>query len=86
MARIYNQIGSLTQLISELKKDGIYDFETMDDIRKFRNDYNNSLEQIREKNKDRLRQEIINFEQGTRECFLSLIKILRREKIYWRMN
>ncbi len=67
MARIYNQIGSLTQLSENLKENGIDGFETMDDIRAFRNGYKNSLLEIEEKNGRILKQEIIDLELKYKE-------------------
>ncbi len=67
MARIYNQIGSLAQLSETLKENGIDGFETLDDIRAFRNGYKNSLLEIEEKNGRILKQEIIDLELKYKE-------------------
>lgn len=39
MCLIYNEVGSLTSLLSKLKEDGIVDFTTIHEISKFRSDY-----------------------------------------------
>ena len=62
MARIYRQIGALTQLLDELKREGIGAFRTLDDIRSFYNEYNNSLDRIRQKYGAILRQEVVDLE------------------------
>lgn len=62
MATIYRQIGALTQLLDELKRDGIGDFRTLDDIRSFQNGYNNSLDRIRAKYGEILKQEVVELE------------------------
>ena len=62
MATIYRQIGALTQLLDELKREGIGAFRTLDDIRSFHNDYNNSLDRIRAKYGEILRKEVVDLE------------------------
>jgi hypothetical protein len=39
MCLIYNEVGSLTSLLSKLKGEGINDFTTINEISKFKNDY-----------------------------------------------
>lgn len=67
MARVYGEIGALTELRAILYANGIYDFETLDDIRSFRNNYKRSLEEIRERYKDVLQKEIVNLESSCEE-------------------
>ena len=62
MATIYRQVGALTQLLDELQREGIGAFRTLDDIRAFQNDYNNSLDRIRAKYGEMLRQEVVELE------------------------
>ena len=62
VATIYRQIGALTQLLDELEREGIGDFRTLDDIRSFQNDYNNSLNRIRARYGEILRQEVVELE------------------------
>ena len=59
MAKIYRQIGALAQFIDELAEEGIGDFRTMDDIRSFHNHRKNSLNRIREKHGEILRNEVV---------------------------
>lgn len=58
MAIIYNQIGALRELLDVLKNEGITDFNTLDDIRKFRDNFNNLLTEIRAKNEELLSKDI----------------------------
>lgn len=69
MATIYRQIGALTQLLDELEREGIGAFRTLDDIRSFHNDYNNSLGRIRAKYGEMLRQEVV--ERKSRDTQIS---------------
>ncbi len=62
MATIYRQIGALTQLLDELNREGIDVFRTLDDVRSFQNDYNNSLDRIRARYGEILRQEVVELE------------------------
>ena len=62
MAKIYRQVGSLTQLIDELEREGIGAFRTMDDIRSFHNDCQSSLHRIRERYGEIVRQEVVELE------------------------
>lgn len=72
MATIYRQIGALTQLLDELEREGIGDFRTLDDIRAFYNDYNNSLDRIRAKYGEMLRQEVVERESRYTQISLEL--------------
>ena len=67
MAKIYNQIGSLTQLTDKLKEKGIQDFETMDDIRAFRSGYQRLLREIKQEAYDILKRGITDLELKHRE-------------------
>lgn len=51
---LYRQIGSLSQFINELEREGIGDFRTMDDIRSFYNNCKNSLKNELEELKEAL--------------------------------
>ncbi|MEI6597336.1 MAG: nuclease-related domain-containing protein, partial [bacterium] len=62
MAIKYNRIGSLTELLKKLKEQDVDNFHTLDEIRSFRNNFNNSLNFIKQKNKEYLLQDIINLE------------------------
>ncbi len=62
MATIYRQVGSLTQLIDELEREGIGAFRTIDDVRSFQNDCQHSLNRIRQKYGEILRQEVVDLE------------------------
>ena len=64
MAKLYGKVGSLTHLLNILGANGIYDFKTMNDIRSFRNNYTNSLKEIKKRYKDILQKEIINLESA----------------------
>ena len=72
MARIRRQIGSLTQLIDELEREGIGAFRTLDDIRSFHNHYNNSLNRIRTKYGEILRKEVVGLESKYDQISLKL--------------
>ena len=67
MARIYRQVGSLTQLIDELEREGIGAFRTMDEIRSFHNNCRSSLNRIREECREILRREVADLESKGRE-------------------
>ena len=67
MAKFYRQIGSLTQLIGELEREGIGAFRTMDDIRSFYNNCQSSINRIREECREILRQEVVDRESRYRE-------------------
>ena len=62
MAKVYNQIGALAQLLTKLQEHGVQDFETMDDIRAFRAGYKKSLQAIKQTGYDLVKQEIANLE------------------------
>ena len=64
MAKLYGKIGSLTHLLTILNNNRIYGFETLNDIRSFRNNYKNSLEEIRKRCEDVLQKEIINLKSS----------------------
>lgn len=64
MAKVCGKIGCLTQLLNILRANGIDDFETMDDIRLFRNNYKNSLEEIKRKCEGVLQKEVSNSESS----------------------
>ncbi len=82
MARIYRQVGSLTQLIAELESEGIGDFRTIDKIRSFQNDYNHSLDRIRQKYGEILRHEVVDLESEYERLSLKLHrKIQERESL-----
>ena len=80
MARIYRQVGSLIQLIDELEREGIGAFRTMDDIRSFRNDCQNSLSRIREKHGEILRREVVDLESKYRRLSLKLDQKIRERE------
>ncbi len=70
MAKIYRQVGSLTQLIDELEREGIGAFSTMDDIRSFHNNCKSSFNRIRKKYGEILRQEIVDLESKYKKLSL----------------
>ncbi len=80
MARIYRQVGSLTQLLEELEREGIGDFRTLDDIRSFHNDYNNSLDRIRAKYSEILRRELFDLESKYNRLSLKLDQKIRERE------
>ena len=82
MAKVYRKVGSLTQLIDELKREGIGAFRTMDDIRSFRNNCESSSDRIREEYREILRQEVVDLELKCRQLSLKLDqKIAARETL-----
>lgn len=72
MAKIYRQIGALTQLIDDLEREGIGAFRTMDEIRSFRNNCENSSDRIREEYREILRQELVDLEAEYKQIALKL--------------
>ena len=80
MARIDRQVGSLTQLLEELEREGIGDFRTLDDIRSFHNDYNNSLDRIRARYGEILRRELVDLESKYNRLFLELDQKIRERE------
>ena len=82
MAKIYRQVGSLTQLIDELEGEGIGAFGTMDDIRSFHNHCKSSCNRIREKYGEILRQEVVDLESRYKKLSLKRDqKIQERETL-----
>lgn len=82
MARIYRQIGALTQLIDELARDGIGAFGTLEEIRSFRNNCESSSDRIRAEYRKILRQELVDLELQCRQISLKLDqKIAARETL-----
>ena len=82
MARIYRQIGALTQLLDELEREGIGAFRTLDDIRSFRNNCESSSDRIRAEYREILRQELVDLELQCRQISLKLDqKIAARETL-----
>lgn len=67
MAKVYREIGALAKLRAILYANGIYDFETLDDIRSFRNNYKRLLEEIWERHKHVLQEEIVGLESLCKE-------------------
>ena len=80
MAKIFNQIGSLTQLVRILKVNGIEGFETMDDIRMFRNNYKKSLKEINKGGYDILKQKIADIQLKHRELSAELSNDIKKRK------
>jgi len=60
-------VGSLTQLIDALEREGIGAFRTLDEIRSFHHNYESSLNRIRERCREILRQEVADLESKYRE-------------------
>lgn len=54
MAKIYNQTGSLTELLAKLKEQDISDFYTLEDIWLFIKNYKSSINLIEQRNKNYL--------------------------------
>ena len=82
MATIYRQVGSLTQLLDELEREGIGAFRTLADIRSFHNNYNNSLDRIRAKYGEILRKEVVDLESKYTQIAVELDrKIEARETL-----
>ena len=80
MAIIHGQIGSLNQLIELLRGSGIYGFDTLDSIRKFRGSYKDTIQKIDENSRARLSQDIANLESKYQKLSSDLNnKIKRRE-------
>lgn len=65
-------MGSLTQLMKELEREGIDAFRTLDEIRSFHNNYESSLHRIRERYREILRQEVADLESESNRLFLKL--------------
>ena len=80
MARIYRKVGSLTQLIDELEREGIDTFRTLDEIRSFRNNCESSLNRIREEYREILRQEVVDLELKCRQLSLKLDQKIRERE------
>lgn len=72
MAKVYRQVGSLTQLIDELEREGTGAFRTLDEIRLFRNNCESSLNRIREKCREILKQEVVDLESKYNRLSLKL--------------
>ncbi len=70
MAKVYKQVGSLTQLIDELEREGMGAFRTMDDIRSFRKNCESSSDRIREECREILRQEVVDLESRCKSLSL----------------
>lgn len=88
MATTYNQIGSLTELLRKLGEQKIDNFQTLEDIRLFRNNYQSSLELIKRKNRERLLQDISRLESEYAKFSLELDRatkerrrLLEKEKV-----
>ena len=80
MAIIHRQIGSLSQLIELLRGAGIYGFDTLDSIRKFRASYKDTIQKIGGNSRARLSQDIANLESRYQKLSSDLNnKIKRRE-------
>ena len=67
MAQIYGQIGCLTTLIKDLKKNHINEFETMDDIYIFRNGYNTFLKKTKIEQREVFINELTKLESDHRD-------------------
>lgn len=80
MAKIYRQVGSLTQLIDELEREGIGAFSTIDEIRSFRDNCESSLHRIREKYREILREEVADLESEYRRLSLKRDQKIRERE------
>ncbi|MCY4131184.1 MAG: nuclease-related domain-containing protein [Nitrospira sp.] len=80
MAKIYRKVGSLTQLIDELEREGIGAFRTLDEIRSFRNNCESSLNRIREECREILRQEVADLESKYNRLSLKLDQKIRERE------
>lgn len=80
MAKVYKQVGSLTQLIDELEREGMGAFRTMDDIRSFRKNCESSSDRIREECREILRQEVVDLELKCRQLSLKLDQKIREKE------
>ncbi|MBP6949174.1 MAG: NERD domain-containing protein [Candidatus Pacebacteria bacterium] len=67
MAKSYNQIGALRELLDILDQEGINDFTTLEEIRSFRFNFKKLLEDIKSKNKELLSQNISDLESEYKE-------------------
>ncbi len=72
MAKIYGQTGSLTQLIDEFARAGMGAFESMDDIRSFRDNCRNSINHIRKHCSEILKKEVVDLESQCRQLSLNI--------------
>lgn len=77
MATKYNQIGSLIELLRKLSEKNIHDLHTLDDIRSFRNGFQNSLNLIKLKNKEFLLKDINNLESEYKNLSLELDRSIK---------
>lgn len=80
MARIHRQVGALTQLIEELEREGIGAFKTLDEIRSFQNNCENSLHRIKEECSETVRQEIVDLESRYERWSLKLDQKIRERE------
>ena len=80
MARIHGQVGSLNHLIELLRESGIYGFETLDSIRKFRASYKDTTQKIRENSRARLSQDIANLESKYQKLSSDLNNRIKRRE------
>lgn len=80
MAEIYNQIGSLTELLSRLNERGIDEFQTLDDIRSFRDNYKKLVSQVRENSGELLKQDIVDLESAYKKLSLELNQKVKERK------
>lgn len=58
MAKVYGQIGSLSQLVDEFNKRGISSINSLEDVDFFKKNYNHAAEQIKNKNREELQKNI----------------------------
>lgn len=84
MAKIYRQVGSLTQLINELEREGIGTFRTMNDIRSFQNNCQSSLHRIRERYGEIVRQEVVALESKYKKLSLKLDRKIQEKEYFLR--
>ena len=80
MAIIHGQIGSLSQLIELLMESGIYDFDTLDSIRKFRASYKDTIQKIEENSRARLLQDIADLESKYEKLSSDLNNRIKRRE------
>ncbi len=77
MAKTYNQIGSLTELLKKLSEKKVDNFQTLEDIRFFRNNYQSSLELLMQKNRERLSLDISRLASVSEKMTIELDRAIK---------
>jgi hypothetical protein len=77
MAKIYRQIGSLSELLGKLEEKGIHSMNSLEDIRSFRNNFENNLDQIKRRKKIELFDNIAELKRKFEQLSVDYEKLLK---------